>query len=262
MGHLNFWAAGGHFNFIPAGMQHIVSEIGDASLQYPCQYCPRYRIRYPCLLLRHPYMSILIPISYPISRKKLRYRWSKTVGTKPLPNIVPISKFFASMSKSWLRYGGWQRRSNGSLYSISYQISKFFFDIEVLTLISKFIHFNIEKSSKNDCDIEVQKLRFRSLKYDVRYDIGCASYPWRYSDYPSLTGYDIVPDIVSDIVSDIKPDIVPGIIPAILCNILPDIWCDIPNLKGSATAMKLHPISRATSAWAYSTSADHLSFEN
>jgi hypothetical protein len=54
-----------------------------------CLFCIRYRGRYQSFLLRCKYMSISYSISYPIPKKKLRYRWSKRVRLETPPNIVP-----------------------------------------------------------------------------------------------------------------------------------------------------------------------------
>jgi hypothetical protein len=71
-------------------------------------------------------MNFVALISYPISKKNLRYRWSKTLGLEPPPNIVP-------------------------------DIEDFNFDTEVMSSISKFMIslYYIKQSSKNS-DIKVK----------------------------------------------------------------------------------------------------------
>ncbi len=80
-------------------------------------------------------MNFVVLISYPISKKNLRYRWSKTLGLEPPPNIVP-------------------------------DIEDFKFDTEVMSSISKFLISLYQAIIEKLC-YQSQKLRYRSLKYAI-----------------------------------------------------------------------------------------------
>jgi hypothetical protein len=179
---VEFW---GHLNFLRAeaggplvsryyGMLHIAPDIGDAVCpgentwyrEMP-MYVYEFFVFDIMVCIQGFYFDVRIWILWLRYRTRHRrnerhfwpprYRWSKSVGLEPPPNIVPDIEVLTLMSKSWLRYRMWQRASDWSLLQISYPISKFFTSISksCLRYRSLWVPY-IVKSSKNDFDIEVK----------------------------------------------------------------------------------------------------------
>ncbi len=66
--------------------------------------CIQYRYRYRSFDFDVRFYEFMVVDIVPYIEVKLRYRWSKTLGLEPLPNIIPDGEVFSLISKPWLRH--------------------------------------------------------------------------------------------------------------------------------------------------------------
>ena len=103
-------------------------------------------------------MNFVASISYPTSKKKLRYRWSKSVGLEPPPNIVPdIEIFYFDIEVMTSGCGKERRIGASSWYRTLYR--SFLLRYQSHDLWLRYRSFwvpYIVKSSKYDFDTEVK----------------------------------------------------------------------------------------------------------